>query len=97
LLHGDLWSGNFLCGHNGDPVLIDPAVYFGHREMDIAMTKLFGGFDDTFYTAYNEERPMEGGWEERVDPCNLYPLLVHVNLFGGGYAAQVQQILKRFT
>jgi protein-ribulosamine 3-kinase len=97
LLHGDLWNGNFLVGPQGEPVLIDPAVYYGHREMDIAMTKLFSGFDDAFYTAYNADHPMEKGWEERVDLCNLYPLLVHVNLFGGGYAAQVQQVLKRYT
>ena len=97
LLHGDLWSGNFLCDANGKPVLIDPAVYFGHREMDIAMTKLFGGFEPAFYRAYNEERPPAAGWEERVDLCNLYPLLVHVNLFGGAYAQQVAAILKRYT
>ena len=97
LLHGDLWSGNFLCDAKGKPVLIDPAVYFGHREMDIAMTKLFGGFEQGFYSAYIYERPMEPGWEERVDLCNLYPLLVHVNLFGGGYAQQVRQSLKRYV
>ena len=97
LLHGDLWSGNFLTGPDGGPVLIDPAVYFGHREMDIAMTRLFGGFDAEFYTSYNEAWPMERGWEDRMDLCNLYPLLVHVNLFGGGYRAQVEAILRRFT
>lgn len=97
LLHGDLWSGNFLTGAHGEPVLIDPAVYYGHREMDLAMTKLFGGFDAEFYAAYHAEQPLEQGWEERMDLCNLYPLLVHVNLFGGGYAAQVQALLKRFV
>lgn len=96
-LHGDLWSGNFLCDTNGAPVLIDPAVYFGHREMDIAMSKLFGGYEPMFYTAYQDAWPLETGWEERVDLCNLYPLLVHVNLFGGSYGQQVQAILKRFT
>jgi protein-ribulosamine 3-kinase len=96
-LHGDLWSGNFLCDAGGGPVLIDPAVYFGHREMDIAMTKLFGGFEPAFYLAYNGERPLEQGWEARVELCNLYPLLVHVNLFGGGYAEQVSSVLKRFV
>ncbi|MFN3875801.1 MAG: fructosamine kinase family protein [Flavobacteriales bacterium] len=97
LLHGDLWSGNLLCDAEGRPVLIDPAVYFGHREMDIAMTRLFGGFDTEFYSAYASECPLERGWEDRVDLCNLYPLLVHVNLFGGGYAAQVESVLRRFT
>jgi fructosamine-3-kinase len=97
LLHGDLWNGNFLCDADGTPVLIDPAVYYGHREMDIAMTKLFGGFDDAFYSAYTDERPLEGGWQERVDLCNLYPLLVHTLLFGATYAAQVDAVLRRFV
>jgi len=97
LLHGDLWSGNILIGPSGGPVLIDPAVYFGHREMDIAMTKLFGGFDEGFYRAYNDELSLESGWEERMELFNLYPLLVHVNLFGGGYIGQVQTVLKRFA
>ncbi len=97
LLHGDLWNGNFLCDEHNAPVLIDPAVYYGHREMDIAMSRLFGGFEPAFYAAYQHERPLEQGWEERVDLCNLYPILVHLNLFGGGYAQQVAGILKRFT
>lgn len=97
LLHGDLWGGNHLCDAGGRPVLIDPAVYHGHREMDIAMTRLFGGFDPAFLTAYQEEWPLEAGWEERLDVCNLYPLLVHVNLFGGGYVAQVEAVLRRFA
>lgn len=97
LLHGDLWSGNFLSDDHGRPVLIDPAVYYGHREMDIAMTRLFVGFDAGFYSAYSSAWPLASGWEERIDLCNLYPLLVHVNLFGGGYAQQVSAILKRFA
>ncbi len=97
LLHGDLWSGNFLCDEHGRPVLLDPAVYFGHREMDIAMTRLFGGFEPAFYSAYNDERPLEQGWEERVGLCNLYPLLVHVNLFGGSYTGQLQADLQRYV
>lgn len=97
LLHGDLWSGNFLCDAEGRPVLIDPAVYFGHREMDLAMTRLFGGFDAAFHSAYHSERPLERGWEERIDLCYLYPLLVHVNLFGGGYVQQVEAVLRRFV
>lgn len=97
LLHGDLWSGNFITGPDGEAWIIDPAVYFGHREMDLAMTRLFGGFDHGFYAGYQQEFPLEKGWEERVDLCNLYPLLVHVNLFGGGYVAQVEAILRRFV
>lgn len=95
LLHGDLWSGNYMVGPDGKPVIIDPAVYYGNREMDLGMTRLFGGFDSAFYAAYNEEYPLEPGWEDRLDICNLYPLMVHVNLFGGGYLAQVQSILSR--
>lgn len=97
LLHGDLWSGNYITGNNGQAWIIDPAVYYGNREMDIAMSKLFGGFDPEFYDAYIEDYPMETGWEQRTDICNLYPLLVHVNLFGGGYLGQVKQILSRFV
>lgn len=96
LLHGDLWSGNVMSDEKGSPVLIDPAVYFGHRETDLAMTQLFGGFDKTFYGAYTEEFPLESGYEERFDIYNLYPLLVHVNLFGPGYLAQVKAILQRY-
>ena len=96
LLHGDLWNGNFLVNPKGKASLIDPAVYYGHREMDLAMTKLFGGFDSEFYSAYNEVFPLEKGFESRTDIHNLYPLLVHVNLFGGGYVEQVKEILNRF-
>ena len=97
LLHGDLWSGNFLVKDKNTPVLIDPAIYFGNREMDIAMCKLFSGFHADFYTSYNEEFPLENGWEERINLCNLYPLLVHVNLFGGGYLNQVKNILSYYV
>ncbi len=97
LLHGDLWSGNFLSGSDGKAWIFDPAVYFGHREMDLAMTRLFGGFDPLYYETYDREFPLEKGWQERVDLCNLYPLLVHVNLFGGNYVQQVEAILKRFV
>ncbi len=96
LLHGDLWSGNYLAGNEGEPLFIDPAVYYGHREMDIAMSRLFGGFGEEFYSTYNNEWPMEKGWEKRMDICNLYPLLVHVNLFSTGYVRQVLQIIKQF-
>jgi len=96
LLHGDLWSGNFMVTAEGLPCLIDPAVYYGHRESDIAMTKLFGGFNPEFYEAVNEAWPLEKGWQKRIDIFNLYPLLVHVNLFGGGYARQLMQIIRQF-
>ena len=97
LLHGDLWSGNFLAKGGDTPTLIDPAIYYGNREMDIAMSKLFGGFNSDFYFAYNESYPLENGWEERIQICNLYPLLVHVNLFGGGYINQVKNILSYYV
>lgn len=97
LLHGDLWSGNFLCNEHGHPILIDPAVYYGHREMDLAMTKLFGGFSNTFYEAYERAFPLDKQWKERIDLCNLYPLMVHVNLFGGAYVSQVKSVLKYFV
>ena len=97
LVHGDLWSGNYLFDEQAEPVLIDPAVYFGHREMDIGMMQLFGGFSPDLFAAYNEHYPLESGWRERVDLHNLYPLLVHVNLFGSSYASQVRSILKKFS
>lgn len=96
LIHGDLWSGNYMVSANGAACLIDPAVYFGHRESDIAMTQLFGGFQPEFYHAYNQAWPMEKDWQKRMDIFNLYPLLVHVNLFGGSYARQVLQIIRQF-
>jgi protein-ribulosamine 3-kinase len=95
LLHGDLWNGNVMPSVKG-PAIFDPAVYFGHRETDLAMTTLFGGFDSRFYSAYNEEFKLEKGWKERLDIYNLYPLLVHVNLFGGNYAQEVRTVLKKF-
>jgi len=97
LIHGDLWSGNFLADELGAPVLIDPAVCFASREMDIAMSMLFGRFDQAFYDAYHDTYPLLPDWEERVDLYQLYYLLVHVNLFGGGYVGSVQRIVKRFV
>ena len=97
LLHGDLWSGNLMSNYRGYPCLIDPAVYYGHREMDIAMTRLFGGFDRTFYSSYQEYYPMIGGWESRLDIYNLYPLLVHLNLFGTAYMMQIKSVLKKLV
>lgn len=97
LTHGDLWSGNFLCDAVGRPVLIDPAASFAHREMDLAMSRLFGGFDDAFYKAYAEVWPLEFGFEKRLEVYQLYYLLVHVNLFGGGYVDSVREILKKWA
>ncbi len=97
LLHGDLWSGNYMSNEKGEPVIFDPAVYYGHREMDIAMSRLFGGFSTEFYSSYNDSFPLEKAWEERLEICNLYPLLVHVILFGGGYAGSVKQTLRRYA
>jgi fructosamine-3-kinase len=96
LIHGDLWSGNYMVSSEGLPYLIDPAAYYGHRESDIAMTQLFGGFQPEFYHAYNQAWPMEKDWQKRTDIFNLYPLLVHVNLFGGSYVAQVLRIIRQF-
>jgi protein-ribulosamine 3-kinase len=96
LLHGDLWGGNLITNSTGHPCLIDPAVYHGNREAEIAFTTLFGGFSDRFYEAYNNAFPMSSGFEKRFDLYNLYPLLVHVNLFGGGYVSQVVSILNAF-
>ncbi len=95
-LHGDLWSGNVLCSAEGGPVLIDPAVYGGHREMDLAMMRLFGGFSTRCFAAYDESFALMPGHEERVELCQLYPLLVHVALFGGSYTAQAQRIIDRY-
>lgn len=96
LLHGDLWSGNLLCDSDSIPVLIDPAVHYGHRETEIAFTKLFSGFHDKFYSVYNEEYPLEKGWEDRVKYHNLYPLLVHLNSFGNSYLKQIEEIITPF-
>ena len=93
LLHGDLWNGNYLVNNNGEPTLIDPSIYYGNREIDIAMTKLFGGFPKEFYVSYNLEFPLIEKWEERIDIWNLYPLLVHANLFGDSYLKQIHSIL----
>lgn len=96
LLHGDLWSGNLITDEKGEPCLIDPAVYYGNRETDLAMTKLFDGFDSEFYHCYNECFPLQKGFERRANLYNLYPLLVHVNLFGGSYKQSVENILDDF-
>jgi fructosamine-3-kinase len=94
LLHGDLWSGNYMVDELGMPCLIDPAVYYGHREADLAMTRLFGGFEPAFYEAYMEAFPLAQGHEERLPVYQLYHLLNHLNLFGRSYLAQCMNILK---
>lgn len=96
LIHGDLWSGNLMCDEKGNPCLIDPAVYYGHREIELAFTTLFGGFDERFYKSYRESWPLEPGFPERFDVYNLYPLMVHANLFGGGYLQSVQAIITKY-
>ncbi len=95
LLHGDLWSGNAMRDKSGNPCLVDPAVYYGHREMELAFTKLFGGFDSSFYHAYEEAFPLEIGFKDRKDIYNLYPLMVHVNLFGTSYLSGIDKVLER--
>ncbi len=93
-LHGDLWGGNLHRDALGRPVLIDPAVYVGHREIDLAMMRLFGGFSPWAFAAYEEAWPLAEGWKRRVDLYQLYPLLVHVNLFGGSYVGSVEAALS---
>jgi len=94
LLHGDLWGGNYLCGENGEAVVLDPAVYYGHREADLAMTKLFGGFSAAFYNAYHREYPLPAGWEYRENIYKFYHVLNHLNLFGIGYLREAEQLLN---
>lgn len=97
LLHGDLWGGNYLAGADGEPVLIDPACYYGHREADLAMTRLFGGFSPEFYRAYEEEWPLPPGSAERLAIYELYHLLNHLNLFGRSYRGRCVAILERLV
>ena len=92
-LHGDLWSGNLHVDERGTPCLIDPAVYGGHREIDLAMMRLFGGFGDRVFAAYAEVYPLESAAKARVPLYQLYPLLVHVNLFGGSYLGALRGAL----
>lgn len=96
LLHGDLWSGNYLVSKDGIPYLIDPAIYLGHSEIDLAMSRLFGGFDSSFYEVYSEHFPSLPQEKERTDIYQLYYLLVHLNLFGRSYYGSVSSILKRY-
>ncbi|HKY38923.1 MAG TPA: fructosamine kinase family protein [Polyangiaceae bacterium] len=96
-LHGDLWGGNLHIDESGAPCLIDPAVYGGHREVDLAMMRLFGGFSETVFRAYQEAWPLAPGHAERITLYQLYPLMVHVNLFGGGYVDSVERGLARYV
>ncbi len=95
LLHGDLWSGNYGYLMNGEPVIFDPAVYYGDREADMAMTELFGGFPADFYSAYNAVWPLDAGYETRKTLYNLYHILNHANLFGGGYVIQSENMIDQ--
>ncbi|MBC7947205.1 MAG: fructosamine kinase family protein [Chitinophagaceae bacterium] len=95
LLHGDLWSGNFMCDQRSSPVLVDPAVYYGHRSIDLAMTTLFGGFEKTFYDAYHYHYQLPGNYALQWEVCNLYPLLIHLNLFGSSYLPSITHTLHK--
>ena len=97
LLHGDLWSGNAVCGPDGKAWILDPAAYVGHFEAELAMTELFGGYPPAFYEAYREVNPIDSGYRDRRDLYNLYHLLNHLNLFGGSYLSSVQRILDRYS
>jgi fructosamine-3-kinase len=97
LLHGDLWGGNWMAGPDGVPYLIDPAAYYGHREVDLAFSQLFGGFPTRFYEAYQETWPLDPGYEERKPLYQLYYLLVHLNLFGESYGPSVDRILEQYA
>lgn len=96
LLHGDLWSGNFLCDAQQQPVLIDPAVYYGHRSVDLGMTTLFGGFDRSFYESYHHHHPLPSNYREQWQVANVYPLLIHLNLFGKGYLRDVLHAIEHY-
>ncbi len=97
IIHGDLWSGNIHTGPNGEPVLIDPAAYYGWAEAELAMMTLFGSPPSAFFSAYESVHPLASGYTERFDLYNLYHLLNHLNLFGEGYAGSVRAIIKRYT
>lgn len=97
LLHGDLWNGNYLVNEKGLAALIDPAVAYGPREMDLAMMKLFGGFPEEVFSKYDEVFPLQAGSKDRVALWQLYYLLVHLNIFGRGYLPQVQHILDQYA
>ncbi|NOQ77322.1 MAG: phosphotransferase [Methylococcaceae bacterium] len=95
LLHGDLWGGNAASDPQGNPVIFDPACYYGDRETDIAMTELFGGFGADFYSAYQAEYPLDSAYKTRKTLYNLYHIINHVNLFGGGYLSQAESMIDQ--
>ncbi|PSF39586.1 hypothetical protein C7H19_01310 [Aphanothece hegewaldii CCALA 016] len=95
LVHGDLWSGNAAVTVTGEPVILDPATYYGDREVDLAMTELFGGFPAAFYRGYNQVFPLNDGYQRRKTLYNLYHVLNHFNLFGGGYGSQANQMIQQ--
>ena len=95
MLHGDLWGGNHATTDSGDPVIYDPAFYYGDRETDLAMTELFGGFSSEFYSAYNEAWPLDSGYRTRKTLYNLYHVINHLNLFGGGYGMQAESMMEQ--
>lgn len=97
MLHGDLWSGNMMVNTVGKPCIFDPAVYYGHREMDLAMMALFGGFADGWINSYAEIHPLENGWQQRMAVGQLYPLMVHLNLFGDTYTEGIESVLRKFS
>ncbi|MFN2115674.1 MAG: fructosamine kinase family protein [Anaerolineae bacterium] len=97
LIHGDLWGGNAITGPEGEPVLIDPAVSYSEREAELAMMRLFGGFSEACFAAYDEAWPLPAGWRERSDLYQLYHLLNHLNLFGEGYGVSVDAVLRRYA
>ncbi|NAS29379.1 phosphotransferase [Flavobacteriaceae bacterium R38] len=97
LIHGDLWSGNYLITTNSTPCLIDPSVSFFHREMDIAMMHLFGGFSPMLFESYNHYFPLQDDWQKRLDIWQIYYLLVHLNIFGSSYYRSVDVIIKKYT
>lgn len=96
LVHGDLWGGNFLCDEQQQPVVIDPAVYYGHAGVDLGMTTLFGEFDRAFYDSYLAQTPPAPNYREQWMVCNMYPLLIHLNLFGKGYLPDILRTIERY-
>ena len=97
LIHGDLWNGNFIATTQNQIALIDPATYFGIREIDLAMMQLFGGFPDVVFKSYEKHFPLEKNWRERQPIFQLYFLLVHLNIFGSSYFPRCQEIISRFS
>ena len=94
LIHGDIWVGNFIPTRNSTAVLIDPATYYGHREAELAMTRLFGGFSEEFYNSYQAKFPLQPGWEKREKLYRLYHVLNHLNLYGSGYLAEAESLIR---